>query len=135
MSIKIDNFCRHAPNMSTVACLIVSDTCMPICLLYLYLGWKLLTFVFFLKHCHLTCHIWALNVAIILLLLFKFVKFEFFLACDARERQQWINNIRMISEKHSAKLINVRLIYHQLFLVFWGRERILLFQFGHYGYI
>ncbi|XP_046860517.1 oxysterol-binding protein-related protein 11-like [Xenia sp. Carnegie-2017] len=27
-------------------------------------------------------------------------------ACDARERQQWINNIRMISEKHSAKLVN-----------------------------
>ena len=27
-------------------------------------------------------------------------------ACDARERQQWINKIRMISEMHSSQLVN-----------------------------
>ncbi|CAB4027567.1 oxysterol-binding -related 11-like isoform X1 [Paramuricea clavata] len=28
-------------------------------------------------------------------------------ACDARERQQWINKIRMISEMHSTQLVNI----------------------------
>ena len=30
-------------------------------------------------------------------------------ACDARERQQWINRIRMVSEMHSSQLVKVSL--------------------------
>ena len=38
---------------------------------------------------------------------YTLIRLIFISAYDARERQQWINKIRMISEMHSTQLVSV----------------------------